>query len=90
MRWDDMTEEEPDTLTPAGTPQSGWWPVCQISWASEPQVFNFDEQNRTLYFVGQCSGVICIFIVCWCQLQDGGLEIQAWPVYMAPWARSRL
>ena len=81
MRDDDDADEEP---TPTGTPNSGWWPVRMVSWVGEAECFGYAPD---VYTRAQCAGIVCVWVLRWYQLQDGDYELQAWPIWLAPWSR---
>ena len=86
VRWSDVEDEDNDLLppTPVGSPSSGWWPVCQISWLGEAQLFGLEPGT---YFIAQCGGRCAVWILRWYQLWEGEWELQAWPIWLAPWSR---
>ena len=79
IRWTDVPEAPSEVAITPTNPASGWWLVVQISWHNEAEQFGM---SRTAYFAAQCAGTMAIWIVCWYQLQDGAIVIQAWPVFL--------
>ena len=58
----------------------GWWPAIVVSWDGEHLAFsNFDHRT---YYDMQNQGRIRIWVICWYQLWDGTLVVEAWPIHL--------
>ena len=88
VRWDWMEElaqeQGEDTAFVPNTPippNSGWWPVCIISWDTEHTDHGY--ASREAYYTAVINGTLTVYILCWYKLMDGTILITAWPVFLA-------
>lgn len=97
VRWDWLEEDlvAPEEGVGEDTPfildtpipsNSGWWPVCIISWNTEHT--DHGIATREGYYTQVINGVMTCYILCWYQLMDSTWVITAWPVLLG--RRSRL
>jgi hypothetical protein len=83
VMWDDIStleDEDGQMLQPHRQipPTSGWWPVCAISWHTQALDHGFEEWGP--YVSATTGGILCIYILCWYQLYNGTIVIEAWPI----------
>ena len=64
----------------------GWWPAVIVSWDGEHLCFGtFD---RRTYYELQNKGRLRVWVICWYQLCDGTIIMEAWPIFLVrPWSR---
>jgi len=71
----------------SGQVPRGWWPAVIVTWRDE--AISFGMPNKQQYYWLQNAGKIRVWVICWYQLWDGTIVLEAWPIFLAE-PRARL